>query len=126
MTGLKHAVDDLFDPRIPVEEAFGRHFSADFRQRVNGAGWIDRDGFLAGIAAARETADHVIVTVLDELADGDRYAERHRIELIRRDGGRAVQEVYVFAQRDADGRFTRIDEASLAVDAAGGQAATMA
>jgi hypothetical protein len=119
MTVLKQAIDDLFDPGLPVEEAFGRHFSPAFRQRVDGAGWIDRDGFLAGIAAARAAVDHVVVTVLDELAEDRRYAERHRIELVRRDGGRAVQEVYVFAERDADGRFTRIEEASVVVEPGG-------
>jgi len=120
MSVLKQAIDDLFDPRLAVEEAFGRHFSAAFRQRVDGAGWTDRDGFIAGIAAAREAVDHVAVTVLDELADGDRYAERHRIELVRRDGGRTVQEVYVFAERDADGRFTRIEEATSPVTTTAG------
>ena len=49
MSVLKQAIDDLFDPRLAVEEAFGRHFSAAFRQRVDGAAWTDRDGFIAGL-----------------------------------------------------------------------------
>jgi hypothetical protein len=114
MTVLKQAIDDLFDPRLGVEEAFGRHFAAGFRQRVNGEGWIGRSEFLARMTAARERVDRAAVTVLDELVSGDRYAERHVIELVFRDEPRTVQEVYVFAERDGDGRFLRIDEVSIA------------
>lgn len=117
MPTLAEAIEDLLNHQeLPVGEAADRHLAAGFRQRVNGGGWVDRAGFLAGIAAAREAVGHVVVTVLDELADGDRYAERHVIELVRRDGARAVQEVYVFARRDGDGRFARIEETTVAVE----------
>jgi hypothetical protein len=36
--------------------------------------------------------------------------------LIKHDGERIVQEVFVFARLDADGRFNRIEETSVAVD----------
>jgi len=35
------------------------------------------------------------------------------IDLAQRDGGHVVREVFVFAERDADGRFVRIEEATL-------------
>jgi hypothetical protein len=81
---------------------------------VNGS-WIDRATFLEGIVQLRAVLDHAKVTVLDELGNGERYAERHLIELVLRDGAVAYQEVYVFAQRDSDGRFVRIEEATIAV-----------
>ncbi len=109
---LKQAIDDLFDPQLSVEEALDRHFSPLFRQRVNGS-WQDRSAFLAGIASFRGAVERATVTVLDELVDGDRYAERHVVDLRKRDGSRMLQEVYVFAQRDVDGRFVRIEEVAL-------------
>lgn len=75
--------------------------------------WADRPTFLAGIAELRETVADVVVEVLDELVAGDGYAERHIIGLTMRDGGRIRQEVYVFAERDPDGRFVRIEEATV-------------
>jgi hypothetical protein len=56
------------------------------------------------------------VTVLDEFVDGDRYAERHVVDLRKRDGSRIRQEVYAFAQCDADGRFACIEEMSLPLE----------
>lgn len=53
------------------------------------------------------------ITVLDEFIHGDRYAERHIVELVKRDSERVRQEVYLFAERDADGRFVRIEETTL-------------
>lgn len=55
------------------------------------------------------------VTVLDEVVDTARYAQRHRIELTFRDGSRVSREVYVFAELDAESRFVRIDEVTLDV-----------
>jgi hypothetical protein len=112
MTTMKDAVDDLLGHGgLSAEAAVDRHFGPDFRQRVNGT-WLDRAAFLAGIVDLRAAVERASVTVLDELTDGDRYAERHVIELVQRDGTRLSQEVFVFAQRGADGRFRRIEEAS--------------
>ena len=116
MTTIKDAVEDLLNhQRFTVDEAVDRHFSPTFRQRTNGR-WDDRAGFLARIVLLREAVERATITVLDELADADRYAERHVIQQVKRDGERIVQEVYVFAQRDPDGRFTWIDEATMMLE----------
>ncbi len=116
MTTIKDAVDDLVnDRRLSVEEAMDRHFARTFRQRTNGV-WDDRGAVLARISELRDGVRHASITVLDELADGDRYAERHVLDLHQHDGERVVLEVYVFARRDADGRFAVIEETSLPLD----------
>jgi|SRR5947208_13694909 len=116
MTTIKDAVEDLLNHRrLTVDEAVDRHFGPTFGQRTNGR-WDDRDAFLARIVLLREAVDHATITVVDELVDADRYAERHVIELVKRDGERMVQEVYVFAERDPDGRFTRIEEATVMLE----------
>ena len=58
----------------------------------------------------------VVFVVLDELGDAGHYAERHVIDLVMRDGERVRQEVYVFAARDPDGRFARIEETTLTLE----------
>jgi hypothetical protein len=99
MTTIKHAIEDLINNReLTAVEAVDRHFGPFFRQRTNGV-WDDRPAVLARIVLLREVVDQANVTVLDELVDGDRYAERHIVDLVNRDGGRIVQEVYVFAER---------------------------
>jgi hypothetical protein len=116
MTTIKAAVDDLFNhPQLPAEQAFDRHYAASFRQRINGA-WSERPELVARIVDLREVVERATITVLDELIDGDRYAERLVIDLLNRDGQRLVQEVYVFATRDADGRFVQIEETTLALE----------
>lgn len=115
MNILKGAIDDLFSGgELPVKDAVDKHFAATFVQRVNGVR-IDRQTFVAGISELRRIVAQTTVTVLDELIDTDRYAERHIIELIKYDGERIAQEVYVFARRDANGRFNRIEETSVAI-----------
>ena len=114
VTTLKDALADLLQNQdLSVDEAAERHISPDFRQRTNGQ-WDDRAGFLTRIAHLRSTTQHTTITVLDELTDGDRYAERHIIDLLRNDGQRIVQEVYLFAALDSDGRLERIEEVTLA------------
>jgi hypothetical protein len=116
VTAIKDAVEDLLNhQRITVDEAVDRHFSPTFRQRTNGR-WDDRAGFLARIVLLREVVEHATITVLDELTDADRYAERHVIQQVKRDGERIVHEVYVFAQRDPVGRFTWIEEATMMLE----------
>lgn len=110
MTTIRDAVNDLLNnQQLTAEEAVERHYGPSFRQRTNGS-WDDRPAFLARIADLRKVVEHATITVLDELADGNRYAERHVVDLVRRDGGRILQEVSVFAERDSEGRFIRIEE----------------
>ncbi len=116
MTTIKDAVDDLFNnQQLPADEAFDRHYGPSFRQRTNGS-WDDRPAVLARIAALRKVVDHATITVLDELTDGHRYAERHIVDLVQRDGNRILQEVSVFAEQDSDGRFVRIEETTLMIE----------
>lgn len=113
MTTIKDAVDDLFNNhQLSPQEAVERHFAPAFRQRTNGS-WDERAQFLARMVELREVVEHATVTVLEELIDGDRYAERHVVDLVQRDGTRTIQEVFVFAERDSDGRFARIDETNM-------------
>ncbi len=117
MTTLRDAPPDLLEHRkVPLDEAADRHIGSDFRQRTNGQ-WDDRAGFLARIADLRGNIQRFTMTVLDEIIDGDRYAERHVIDLLFSDGRRVVQEVYLFAALDSDGRFERIEEVSLPIKA---------
>ena len=112
MAKPKQAIDDLFNPKLSIEEALDLHFSPGFRQRINGS-WIDRSSFLAGIVQFRESIEQAGITVLDEFEDGARYAERHVTDLLKCDGERVLQEVSVFARLDPDGRFAQIEETTL-------------
>ena len=116
MSTLKDAIHDLFnDPSLTADDAIDRHFAPGFRQRSNGY-WDERAAFRVRMLLLRDVVDRATISVLDELADGSRYAERHVIDLMKRDGERILQEVYVFAERDRDGRFTRIEETSFALE----------
>jgi hypothetical protein len=116
MTTIKDAVNDLFNnQQLSAGAAVDRHYGPTFRQRTNGS-WNDRRGFLARIDDLRKVVKHATITVLDELTDDNRYAERHIVDLVQRDGKRILQEVYVFAERDPDGRFARIEETTLVLE----------
>lgn len=116
MTTINDAVEDLLNNRqLTADEAVDRHFGPTFRQRTNGS-WDDRPTFLARIVLLREVVERATITVLNELADGNNYAERHVVDLVKHDGERIVQEVYIFGERDPDGRFTRIEETTLMLE----------
>lgn len=109
MSTIEDVVADLFDVRIPLDEAMDRHFTRDVRQCIDGR-WDDRAAVHVRFAAMRLEVVDVAITVLDELAQEDRYAERHVIDLSLRDGRRIVREVCVFARRHVDGRFMMVEE----------------
>jgi len=111
---LKRAIEDLLDETVALQVAVDRHFASGFRQTVNGAA-MDREAFIAGIESLRPQLKEARVTVLDEVVEEARYAQRHRIELGLRDGSRVEREVYVFAVLDAELKFVRIDEVTLQV-----------
>jgi hypothetical protein len=51
------------------------------------------------------------VTVLDEFRDGLMYAERHALDVTRRDGTTERAEIYIIGRYAPDGRFQYIHEA---------------
>lgn len=107
----------LNDQHVPLEEVINRYFSPDYRQRTNGR-WDNREEFVAHARKLREIVASAHVDVLDELRDGNRYADRHVVHVLKRDGSSVVQEVYLFAQVDECGRFVRVEESTIMVEGA--------
>ncbi|MFE6742642.1 nuclear transport factor 2 family protein [Streptomyces tubercidicus] len=112
-TGIAAALTDLiFNADITVEEAADRHFTPDYRQRTDGE-WADRAGFVEHIAHVRTLVAEGSIEVHDELYDGTKYADRHTVNITKKDGSTVVTEVYVFADLASDGRFNRLEETTL-------------
>ncbi|MFD9597873.1 nuclear transport factor 2 family protein [Kitasatospora sp. NBC_01246] len=112
-TDIATALTDLlFTPGLDLAEAVDRHFAPDYRQRTDGS-WADRAEFTAHIAHLREVVASGRVEVLDELVQGDRYADRHVVDVTKTDGSTVRMEVYVFAEFAPDGRFRRLEETTL-------------
>jgi hypothetical protein len=118
MTSIAAALTDLlFTPDLPVEQAVGRHFTADYRQRTDGR-WDDRAGFTAHVAHLRGLVADGKVEVHEELRSGPLYADRHTVAVTKTDGSTVRMEVYLFGEQAADGRFCRIEETTLLLDGA--------
>ncbi|SIS23386.1 hypothetical protein [Williamsia sterculiae] len=108
-TNLSAALHDLLDHKVLLDTAIEQHFAPDYRQCTNGA-WDDREGFVEHIAHLRTIVARAEISVLNELTDGDQYAERHVARMVKVDGSTVTQEVFVFAQFAPDGRFSSIEE----------------
>lgn len=117
ITTVASALRELLDNTTPLAAAVDRHFSPDYRQRTDGK-WSDRDEFTAHIAHLRSLVASITVTVLDDLREGRAFAERHVVDIVKIDGGRVVQEVYVFGEFAVDGRFERLEEVTLMLEGA--------
>jgi len=109
---IASALADLLSPASSLETSLDRHFSPDHRQRTDGA-WSNRGEFAEHVAHLRSVVASVNTTVLEELVDGATYAERHIVDVTKKDGSKVVQEVYVFGELAPDGRFLRIEEVTL-------------
>jgi hypothetical protein len=101
-------------PATPVHV---HDFAPDYRQRTDGR-WDERTEFLTHIAHLREAVTTGWIQVHDELAVGDRYADRHIVTVSKTDGSTVPIEVYLFAEFAPDGRFRRIEETTLILDGA--------
>ncbi|QEA14363.1 nuclear transport factor 2 family protein [Comamonas flocculans] len=113
---IHRVLDDLLNQgTLPLDEVLDRHFSPAYRQRTNGQ-WDDRRAFALHARKLREVVAVARIEVLDELRDGRRYADRHRVHITKRDGAELLQEVYLFAELDADGRFARVHETTLMLE----------
>ena len=72
--------------------------------------FAERPEFADMVARMRSQIVSGMVTVLDELRDGPRYAERHVYELTRVDGSTVKREVAIFGAFAEDGRFQHLSE----------------
>ncbi|GAA2262974.1 MULTISPECIES: nuclear transport factor 2 family protein [Kitasatospora] len=112
-TDIATALTDLlFNPALDLHQAADRHFAPDYRQRTDGR-WDDRAGFLTHIDHLRQVVAGGSITVHEELVDGDRYADRHTVDVTKTDGSTVRMEVYLFGEFAPDGRFRRIEETTL-------------
>ncbi|MEU6239239.1 nuclear transport factor 2 family protein [Kitasatospora sp. NPDC047058] len=107
--------DLLFTPGLDLDTAIERHFTPDYRQRTDGT-WADLAGFTEHIRHLRAVVASGRIEVHDELAVGDRSADRHVVEVVKTDGARVRMEVYLFAEHGPCGRFRRIEETTLLLD----------
>jgi hypothetical protein len=108
---ISDALRDLvFDQRLTVEDAMDKYFAADYGHRNSGIART-RAEFAAMATGAREEIAHGTVTVLDEFRDGDRYSERHVLEVVKRDGSTERAEIYIIGRFADDGRFASLNEA---------------
>ncbi|WP_035796904.1 nuclear transport factor 2 family protein [Kitasatospora mediocidica] len=120
MTSIAAALTDLLlTPGLELTEAVDRHFTPDYRQRTDGR-WDDHSAFTSHIAHLRTVVAGGSVEVLEELAQGDRYADRHIVDITKTDGSTVRMEVYLFAEIAPDGRFRRIEETTLMLQGADG------
>jgi hypothetical protein len=112
-TTIAAALDDLlFTPGLDLDTALDRHFAPDYRQRTDGR-WDDRAQFAQHIAHLREVVADGRVEVHEELSSGTAYADRHTVDVRKKDGSTVRMEVYLFGEFDAEGRFRRIEETTL-------------
>ncbi|MGF1432027.1 nuclear transport factor 2 family protein [Kitasatospora sp. LaBMicrA B282] len=112
-TDITTALTDLlFTPGLELAEAIDRHFAPDYRQRTDGR-WDDRAAFAEHIAHLRAVVAGGSVEVFEELSAGNLYADRHVVEVVKKDGSTVRMEVYLFAEFAPDGRFRRIEETTL-------------
>jgi hypothetical protein len=66
--------------------------------------------FAERIPHLRALTESTAITVLDEIIDANRYADRRLVTVTKRDGSQVTQEVYLFGERSDDGRFIRVEE----------------
>lgn len=97
------------DPTEDLETALDRYYAPGYVHRAEGRE-MDRAAFRQMVIAIRGQIQGGTVTVLDEVVDGDHYAERHRYRITMNDGTTAQKEVVVFGRFASDGRFAELGE----------------
>ncbi|MEO3821104.1 carboxymuconolactone decarboxylase family protein [Plantactinospora sp. B24E8] len=97
------------DPTEELDTALDRYYAPGYVHRAEGRE-LDRAAFRQMVVAIRGQIRGGTVTVLDEVVDGDRYAERHRYRITMNDGTTAQKEVVVFGRFAPDGRFAELAE----------------
>jgi hypothetical protein len=100
----------VLEQELDIDTVMDKYFVPGFRHYHNGTEH-SRAQFAALATGARREIARGTVTVLDELRDDDRYAERHTLDLVRADGSGEQAEVYIIGGCAPDGRFSYLHEA---------------
>ncbi|MEE6260755.1 carboxymuconolactone decarboxylase family protein [Plantactinospora sonchi] len=103
------------DPTEDLDTALDRYYAPGYVHRSEGRE-LDRAAFRQMVVAIRGQIRGGTVTVLDEVVDGDRYAERHRYRITMNDGTTAQKEVVVFGRFAPDGRFAELGETGVDIE----------
>jgi hypothetical protein len=94
----------------PLKETLDRYFTPDYEQDSDGETY-DRETFAVHVKEDfREPTERATVTVHEIVQEGNRTAQRHRLDMTRRDGTTIGMEVHMFAEYASDGRLHRVHE----------------
>lgn len=97
------------DPALELHQVLDRYYAPDYTHRSDGK-TLTRDEFVRMVAGIRSQVTGGTVTVLDELTDGDTYAERHAFHITLADGTTQTREIAIFGSFTEDGRFRHLSE----------------
>ncbi|MFD7408746.1 nuclear transport factor 2 family protein [Streptomyces sp. NPDC059866] len=97
------------DPAVELHEVLDRYYAPDYTHRSDGK-TLNRDEFTRMVAGIRGQVTEGTVTVLDELTDGDTYAERHVFHITLKNGTTQSREIAIFGTFAEDGRFRHLSE----------------
>ena len=101
--------DTAFAPTGDLSETLDRYYAPDYTHRNDGK-TMNRAEFAEMVACYRDRISKGEVTVLEEIYDGERYAERHVYDVVLTDGTTINRELYLFGILAEDGRFRHISE----------------
>jgi hypothetical protein len=110
---ITDALRDLFfepDPDVDPEDVIDRYYSPDYTYRTGGK-LLNRGEFEAMVTAGRALIVRGSAWSVDEVRDGNTYAERHRYHAEFTDGTVLDREVAVFGTIGPDGRFEHLSDA---------------
>ena len=94
----------------PLKETLDRYFTPDYEQDSDGQIY-DRETFAVHVKEDfREPTERGTVTVHEVIQEGNRTAQRHRLDITTRDGAAIRMEVHMFAEYASDGRLRRVHE----------------
>ena len=94
----------------PLKETLDRYFTPDYEQDSDGEVY-DRETFAVHVKEDfREPTERGTITVHEVIQEGNRTAQRHRLDITTRDGAAIRMEVHMFAEYASDGRLRRVHE----------------
>ena len=112
---LESLFTSLFSgPADEVLPTIQQWFSASYVQVTDGHA-SNFDEFVAHINKLRSVVRKVSVEVLFLIQEENRVADRHIVKIEKLDGSEAIVEVLLLGERDTEGKFVNVWEASTTI-----------